>query len=280
MVASGFGIDEKYCLSDADWDHIKPLLPKHKRRKLGGRPPMDDRKAMTAILYVLRTGCQWKALPRSLGVGSTVHLRFQQWVHAKVFKKMWKAGLLQLDEKKELDWTWQCMDGAMTKAPLGGEKTDKNPTDRGKSGVKRSLLTEGHGIPIAVAVEGANCHDKRLVQGTLPSMLIRRPRASTHRPQNLCMDKGYDYPHTRQWVSRWGCTAHIKARGEEVQQKQSLPGYRARRWGGGTDAFMDEPLSPTSGALGEKGGQLCCDAPLRLRVDNASRYRGFWIDSK
>ena len=100
MVESGFGIDEKFCLSDADWDHIKPLLPRHKRRKLGGRPPMDDLKAMTAILYVLRTGCQWKALPRSLGAGSTVHLRFQQWVEAKVFKKMWRAGLLELDEKK------------------------------------------------------------------------------------------------------------------------------------------------------------------------------------
>ena len=102
MIDSTFGIDERYRLSDADWERIRLLLPrrKRKRKKVGGRPPMDDRKAMTAILYVLRTGCQWKALPRSLGVGSTVHLRFQQWVEAKVFKKMWKAGLLELVEKK------------------------------------------------------------------------------------------------------------------------------------------------------------------------------------
>jgi len=58
---------------------------------------------MTAELYVLHTGCQWKALPRSLGAASTVHLRFLQWVEAKVFKKMWKAGLLEMEEKKELD---------------------------------------------------------------------------------------------------------------------------------------------------------------------------------
>ena len=76
----------------------------------------------------------------------------------------------------------------MTKAPLGGEKTGKNPTDRAKSGVKRSLLTEGHGIPIAVAVEGANCHDKRLVEGTLRSMVVQRPRATKSKPQNMCMD--------------------------------------------------------------------------------------------
>jgi transposase len=122
------------------------------------------------------------------------------------------------------------MDGAMTKAPLGGEKTGKNPTDRAKSGVKRSLLTEGHGIPIAIAVEGANCHDKKLVEGTLRSMVVQRPRATKSKPQNMCMDKGYDYPDTRQLVSHWGYTARIKARGEEVQQKQSVPGYRARRW--------------------------------------------------
>jgi transposase len=134
MVNIIFGIDERYCLSDSDWERIEPLLPKPKHKVVSGRPPMDNRKAMTAVLYVLRTGCQWKALPRSLGAASTVHLRFRQWVEANVFKKMWKAGLLEMEEKKELDWTWQCMDGAMTKAPLGGEKTGKNPTDRAKSG--------------------------------------------------------------------------------------------------------------------------------------------------
>jgi transposase len=122
------------------------------------------------------------------------------------------------------------MDGAMTKAPLGGEKTGKNPTDRAKSGVKRSVLTEGHGIPIGLTVEGANCHDKRLVEGTLRSIVIRRPMVSNRKRQNMLMDKGYDYADTRQLVSHWGYTAHIKARGEEVEEKRRVPGYRARRW--------------------------------------------------
>jgi hypothetical protein len=86
--------------------------------------------------------------------------------------------------EKELDWAWQCMDGAMTKAPSGGEKTGKNPTDRAKSGGKRSLLTEGHGIPIAVAVAGAKCHDKKLVAGTLRSLVVQRPRVTKSKPQN------------------------------------------------------------------------------------------------
>ncbi len=100
MVDEVMGIEAKYCLSEQEWERIEPLLPREKKRPKGGRPPMGNRKAMTAILYVLRTGCQWKALPRSLGAGSTVHQRFQEWVEAKVFKKMWKAGLLELDEKK------------------------------------------------------------------------------------------------------------------------------------------------------------------------------------
>jgi transposase len=88
---------------------------------------MDDRQALDAIFYVLRTGCQWKALPRSLGAGSTVHDRFQEWQQAGVFEKLWKAGLLQYDLAVGIDWEWQAMDGAMTKAPLGGKRNGSQP---------------------------------------------------------------------------------------------------------------------------------------------------------
>ncbi len=92
---------------------------------------MDDRQAMTAIAYVLRTGCQWKALPRSLGAASTVHDRFQAWREARVFARLWQAGLLLYEELKGLEWEWQAMDGAMTKAPLGGE-TGGQASDRSR----------------------------------------------------------------------------------------------------------------------------------------------------
>lgn len=85
------------------------------------------------------------------------------------------------------------MDGAMTKAPLGGEKTGPNPTDRGKGGVKRSLLTEGHGVPIGVVVEGAQRHDMKLVRSTIQSIVVERPQPSKEHPQGMCLDKGYDY---------------------------------------------------------------------------------------
>jgi putative transposase len=113
---------------------------------------------------------------------------------------------------------------------LGGEKVGKNPTDRGKLGTKRSLLTDGHGLPLGVAIDGANRHDMKLVDATLEAIMIRRPEPTALQPQHLCLDKGYDYEAVRETLEAWGYTAHIRRRGEEVQAKRDLPGYRARRW--------------------------------------------------
>jgi putative transposase len=87
--------DLEYQLSDTLWQQIVPLLPEPGPKKKTGRPRMDDRKAMTAILYVLNTKCQWKNLPPYLGAGSTVHDRFQEWRKAGVFERMREAGLLE-----------------------------------------------------------------------------------------------------------------------------------------------------------------------------------------
>jgi transposase len=113
-------VDDKWRIPDELWARIEPLLPPDKPHPKGGRPKMPRRQAMDAIFYVVRTGCQWKALPRSLGAPSTVHDRFVEWRTAGVFRELWKRGLVEYDERKGLDWEWQAMDGAMTKAPLGG----------------------------------------------------------------------------------------------------------------------------------------------------------------
>jgi putative transposase len=127
MPEDTFGVGPDYQIPDALWERMVRVLPLPTPKKKDGRPRMDDRQAMTAILYVLRTGCQWKALPRSLGAPSTVHDRFQEWRAAQVFARLWAAGLLLYEELKGLEWEWQAMDGAMTKAPLGGEKGGQEP---------------------------------------------------------------------------------------------------------------------------------------------------------
>jgi transposase len=112
-------------VSDELWTVMQPLIPEHvnTHRFGGGRPRVPDRQCADGIFFVLRTGCQWKALDATgICSGSTAHARFQNWVEAGVFLKLWQAGLEQFDEVKGLDWEWLSMDGAMTKAPLGGGK--------------------------------------------------------------------------------------------------------------------------------------------------------------
>ena len=90
---------------------------------------------MNAILLILRTGMQWNALDvTGICSSSSAHRRFQEWERAGVFAEMWRRGLLAYDAAAGIDWSFLSADGAMTKAPLGGEQTGANPTDRGKKG--------------------------------------------------------------------------------------------------------------------------------------------------
>src|SRR6476619_4278725 len=117
-------------IPDDLWEAIALLLPRHKNthRFGGGRPRTPDRICMEAILFVLRTGCQWKALDATrFCPGSTAHDRFQEWIEAGVFLSMWEAGLAAYDGFAGLDWDWLSMDGCTTKAPLGGEKDGQKP---------------------------------------------------------------------------------------------------------------------------------------------------------
>ena len=131
---------KSWTVSDALWDKLEPLVPKRRRPKGGsyqrkpgaGRKPMPARQVFSAIVYVLRTGCQWKALPREYGSASAVHAHFQRWQREGFFLKVWKAGLAEYDEMEGIAWRWQSVDGAMGKAPLAQQCVGPNPTDRGK----------------------------------------------------------------------------------------------------------------------------------------------------
>ena len=116
-------------MPDEMWEQVKPLLPPRKAHPLGcHRPRVSDRTAMDAIFFVLRTGIQWNALNvTGLCSSSSAHRRFQEWAEAGVFLELWKKGLLFYNELEGIDWSWLSMDGAMTKAPLGGKKHGAKP---------------------------------------------------------------------------------------------------------------------------------------------------------
>ena len=126
------GVAPEWRMPHEMWQRIEPLVPRLRKHRKGGRPWIDNRRIADGIFYVLRTGCQWKAVPREFGSGSTLHRRFQHWVKAGVFRRLWKAGLLEYDQRKGIQWDWQALDGAMTKAPLGGEKNRPEPDGSGQ----------------------------------------------------------------------------------------------------------------------------------------------------
>jgi transposase len=108
-------------IPDDLWTEVQPLLPKEKMRGTNGRPVVPFRKVLDGILYVLRTGCQWKALPAEYGSGSTCHRRFQEWVRKGVFQKLWVKLLERYNDLKGIGWEWQSLDSLTVKAPLGGK---------------------------------------------------------------------------------------------------------------------------------------------------------------
>jgi len=147
-----------WAVSDAFWKRVKPLLPQptrdpdksYIRKKGGGRKPLDYRKVFEGIVYVLRTGCQWKALTKErFGSPSSVHAYFRLCERAGAFFAIWRAGLAEFDEMEGISWSWQSIDSAMTKAPLAQEAVGPSPTDRGK---KRKQAPSVGGRPWRPAV--------------------------------------------------------------------------------------------------------------------------------
>ena len=127
-------VDDGWRITDSLWERIALLLPPGPPHPLGcHKPPTDARKAMDAIFFVLRTGAQWKSLSAHGFIpGSTAHDWFQRWIGAGVFHELWRFMLDEYDDSIGIDWSWLSLDGSMVKAPLGGEDTGPNPTDRGK----------------------------------------------------------------------------------------------------------------------------------------------------
>jgi transposase len=118
----------------------------------------------------------------------------------------------------------------MTKAPLGGEQTGPNPTDRAKTGTKRSLLTDERGVPLGLAVAGANVNDHKLLPATFDSVPVERPEPEPGSPQHLCLDAAYDCTEVRRWGDKFHLRLHIRPRRPPANPPQKSRRKKARRW--------------------------------------------------
>src|SRR5664279_2159137 len=128
--------NKSWTVSEEMWAKVEPLVPtqkrekgrKYRRKPGGGRKALDSRRVFEGIVYVLRTGCQWKALPEErFGSASAIHARFLEWEKAGVFEALWRLGLAEYDECEGIAWRWQSIDGAMMKAPLAQQSVGTNP---------------------------------------------------------------------------------------------------------------------------------------------------------
>ena len=128
-------------ISDEFWEKVEPYIPKKReepetnitRPRRRKEANSSEEGVLKAIVYVLRTGIQWKAAPKErFGSASALHRYFLEWQAAGLFEKLWKAGLAEYDEMEGIAWRWQSIDGSMNKAPLAIEEVGPNPTDRGK----------------------------------------------------------------------------------------------------------------------------------------------------
>ena len=113
-----------------------------------------------------------------------------------------------------------------------GDRVGPNPTDRGKNGTKRSVLTEADGGPLAVVVAGANVHDARLLEETIHAVVVQRPDETEVPEQNLCLDKGYDNPTGRAAASSGGHVPHVRPIGEDRPKRNGdrRRRHKPRRW--------------------------------------------------
>ncbi|TWU01267.1 IS5 family transposase [Stieleria varia] len=219
-----------YRKPDEMWEQMMESLPEYPVSPKGGRPRAYLRDVADAIFYRLRTGCQWNAIPPEFAPGSTAHDYFQQWAELGIFGQLSNIAIETCDQLNGLDWQWQSVDGAVTKAPRGGEKTGTYPTDRGKLSTKRSVQTDATGIPIGLAVGGANVHDTKLLQETIEDC-IDRAATEVQGWENMCLDKAYDSAAIRELIeSVYGYTAHVRSRGEEKRELDRQSGERPRRW--------------------------------------------------
>jgi putative transposase len=107
-------------IPDQLWAIIAPILTELDPQKHCGRKRIDPRMALNAIIFRMRTGCQWNQLPSSFPDDSSVHRTMQRWIRLGVMEKLWAVLLMRCDELGGVSWEWQAADGALGKARLGG----------------------------------------------------------------------------------------------------------------------------------------------------------------
>ncbi|MCM3884966.1 IS5 family transposase [Frankia sp. R82] len=214
------------------WALVEPLLPGFEARlQGGGTAPLEDRAVFTAVVYVLTAGCAWRHLPTEFGVSvPTAHRRFQTWTRAGVWPRLHRAVLDAHGEAGRIDWSSVIVDAASLRAKKG-TLIGPNPVDRGKPGSKIHVLADAEGLPLVVAVSGANLHDSHALIPLVASIpAIRCLRGQRRRrPAKLRADKAYDQQGLRRFLRRRRIGVRIARRGVDSTERLGRHRWKIER---------------------------------------------------
>ncbi len=217
----------KPLLPDELWQRIQPLLPprpKPKRPDRPGRPPLEDRKALTGILFVLKTGIDWEDLPQEMGCGCgmTCWRRLRDWAKAGVWSKLHQLLLAELHGAEKIDWRRALIDSSFVRARGGGGKTGPSPVDRRKKGSKHDVITDASGVPLVAETTAANVPDVNPMIGLIDAIPpVRgkpgRPRRRTPHGSGLGRYRWY-VERTLSWLHNFGRLRVRKDRTPAIHQ--------------------------------------------------------------
>ena len=218
---------------DGLWQKIERILPPDKPAGSVGRPALPNRQVLNGILFVLRSGCQWKGLKKEwFGASSSLHERFQTWNKAGLWKKIYRMMVKYYHKKRHIRWKWQAVDSKLVPAPLGGDLTGPNPTDRAKSGSKRHLWVDQRGAPLGIQITPANAHDVTAILDLLNHPIVPRPKTK-YKVHHLCADKAYDSEPLRNKLRKRKFQPHIRKReyaADPPPPALEAEKHPARRW--------------------------------------------------
>lgn len=181
-------IPSKYVIPEELLQEFRNFTATHMAPYKTGRPRCDNDPLIAGMYYLLKTGCQWEALPKCFGPAKTIYHRFKEFIKLGAFQKIWKSVLMRYDREKGLYLSNQSIDSCHKKSPLGGDKTGKSPVDRRKLGSKLNLVVEEVGMPIGITIASGNRHDTQLFVPLVDNLQQQIPQSSNH---YLRTDKGF-----------------------------------------------------------------------------------------
>jgi transposase len=212
------------------WHQFAALLPERDVvHPLGcHRPRIPDRVVFDKLVQVVVLGAAYERVADSGCSATTIRNRRDEWIEAGVFDALEQICLEAYDRIVGLELENLTVDGCIVKAPCGGEMAGKSPVDRGKQGTKRSLLTDGAGIPLGCVIAPANRHDSPFLRPTLEKLA----RFGLALPEQITvhLDAGYDSAVTRALLDELGCRDVISMKGFPLQAGARWVVERTNSW--------------------------------------------------